>query len=129
MNSKEALERMLMLARPCAYEVREHRNSYCDMLENAIKQDLDRLEQLEKENKELIRTKNVILLNAKNYVLKNTELEKENQELKEVIKILKDKIEFEDLGEMQSGNMYRGYFNDCLDEEEVSSLKGVFRNG
>lgn len=52
MTSKEALGRLLMLARPCAYEVREHRNSYCDMLENVIKQDLDRLEQLEKELKD-----------------------------------------------------------------------------
>ena len=47
MTSKEALERILMLARPCDYEVREHRNNYCDMLENVIKKDLDRLEQLE----------------------------------------------------------------------------------
>lgn len=48
MTSKEALERLLLLARPCAYEVREHRNSYCDMLEKVVQQDLDRLEQLEK---------------------------------------------------------------------------------
>lgn len=48
MTSKEALERILMLARPCDYEVREHRNNYCDMLENVIKQDLERLEKLEK---------------------------------------------------------------------------------
>lgn len=48
MKSKEALGRLLMLARPCAYEVREHRNSYCDMLENTIKQDLERKEKLEK---------------------------------------------------------------------------------
>lgn len=48
MTSKEALERLLIIARPCAYEVREHRNSYCTMLENVIQQDLDRLGQLEK---------------------------------------------------------------------------------
>ena len=48
MTSREALERILMLARPCDYEVREHRNNYCDMLENVINQDLDRLEKLEK---------------------------------------------------------------------------------
>ena len=47
MSSKEALERILMLARPCDYEVREHRNNYCDMLENVIEKDLVRLEQLE----------------------------------------------------------------------------------
>ena len=55
-------------------------------------------------------------------------LQEENSKLKKVIEILKDKIEFEDLGEMQSGNMYRGYFNDCLDEEEVKSVKEVFGN-
>ena len=48
MRSKEALERLLMLARPCDYEVREHRNNYCDMLENVIKKDLDQLEECRK---------------------------------------------------------------------------------
>ena len=48
MSSKEALERILMLARPCDYEVREHRNNYCDMLENVIKKDLDLLEEYRK---------------------------------------------------------------------------------
>ena len=47
------------------------------------------------------------------------------EKLGKAIGILKDKIEFEDLGEMQSGNMYRGYFNDCLDNEEVNSIKEV----
>ena len=95
MNSKEALERILMLARPCAYEVREHRNNYCDMLENAIKQDLDRLEQLEKEN----------------------------QELKEAIKILKEKVEI------------NTYYLSLIDNEDgltiknYELLKKVFGNG
>ena len=53
MNSKEALERILMLARPCDYEVREHRNNYCDMLENVIKKDLDRLEEYRKTEEEI----------------------------------------------------------------------------
>lgn len=46
MKSKEALERLLFLARACDYEVREHRNSYCDMLEKIIEKDLDRLDKL-----------------------------------------------------------------------------------
>ena len=50
------------------------------------------------------------------------------EKLEKVVDILKDKIEFEDLGEMQSGNVYRGYFNDCLDDEEVNSIKEVFNN-
>lgn len=53
MRSKEALERLLMLARPCDYEVREHRNNYCDMLENAIKKDLDQLEEYRKIEEEI----------------------------------------------------------------------------
>ena len=53
MTSKEALERILMLARPCDYEVREHRNNYCDMLENVIKKDLDRLEEYRKAEEEI----------------------------------------------------------------------------
>ena len=128
MNSKEALERILMLARPCAYEVREHRNNYCDMLENAIKQDLDRLEQLEKENQRLKKVRDNYS-DQLNYVwnIVNS-LKDENTKPKQAIKILKDKIEFEDLGEMQGGNVYRGYFNDCLDEEQYELLKQVFES-
>lgn len=40
----------------------------------------------------------------------------------EALEVIKDKIEFEDLGEMPSGNIYRGYFNDCLDEEEYNKF-------
>ena len=53
MRSKEALERLLMLARPCDYEVREHRNNYCDVLENVIKKDLDQLEEYRKTEEEI----------------------------------------------------------------------------
>lgn len=53
MSNKEALERILMLARPCDYEVREHRNNYCDMLENVIKKDLDLLEEYKKIEEEI----------------------------------------------------------------------------
>lgn len=83
MTSKEALERLLMLARPCAYEVREHRNSYCDMLENAITQDLERLEQLEKDNKELRKA-------VKSWNDSIPKLIHENLKLKKAIEILKD---------------------------------------
>lgn len=79
------------------------------------------IEQLEKENQG-VKDDNTRLWHGLEYG--NNEISK----LKQAIKILKDKIEFEDLGEMQSGNMYRGYFNDCLDEEEVNSLKQVFES-
>ena len=48
MDSLEALERLLFLARACDYEVREHRKIYCDMLENTIKQDLELLKTIKK---------------------------------------------------------------------------------
>lgn len=116
----------------------------CDKkgLLRTIKQDLDRLEQLEKENQELKEENEFLETNIEEIEASNDrlvdkflELEKiylglvkEYTKLDQVINILKDKIEFEDLGEMQSGNVYRGYFNDCLDEEEVNSIKEVFGN-
>ena len=106
MTSKEALERVVVVS--------------AELL-TQILQNLERLEELEKENQT-----NKDFINVQNEVLKIKE--DEITELKKVIEILKDKIEFEDLGEMQSGNMYRGYFNDCLDEEEVKSVKEVFGN-
>ena len=50
------------------------------------------------------------------------------EKLEKAIEIIVSKIEFEDLGEMQSGNMYRGYFNDCFNEEEYELLKEVLKN-
>lgn len=86
MTSKEALNRLMILARPCDYEVREHRNSYCDRLENVIEQDLDRLEELENENFEL-RQK----LNTEEECV--VMLQKAIDKYKKVIKILKQHIE------------------------------------
>lgn len=100
------------------------------------------LGQLEKENQELKEENEFLETNIEEIEASNDrlvdkflELEKiylglvkEYTKLDQVINILKDKIEFEDLGEMQSGNVYRGYFNDCLDEEEVNSIKEVFGN-
>lgn len=94
MTSKEALNRLMILARPCAYEVREHRNSYCDRLENVIEQDLDRLETLELN----LDSEKYHLFNE-NQSLKNRveDLEicfkvrvKENEKLKKALEILKE---------------------------------------
>lgn len=41
----------------------------------------------------------------------------------EAWEVVKPKIKFEDLGEMQNGNMYRGYFDDCFDEEEYNKTE------
>ena len=156
MNSKEALRTIGNTAtkfiksdgigRPrIYYSIREMKKKEI----NIIKQDLDRLEKLEKANKNnegLVR-ENTDLINRnfelqdENKALKgNVKILEENKEtllklfdkameentkLKNAIKILKDKIEFEDLGEMQSGNVYRPYFNDCIDQEEYELLKSV----
>ena len=59
----------------------------------------------------------------------------ENKLLKEKLtryekafEILKDKLEFENLGEMQNGVMFRGYFEDCFSEEEYELLEDVMDN-
>lgn len=48
------------------------------------------------------------------------------QQIKNILEaweVVKPKIKFEDLGEMQNGNMYRGYFDDCFDEEEYNKTE------
>ena len=91
---------------------------------NCYKKLKAKYEKLEKENKLL---KDINEIN-KNIEVKSFELIKENIKCKRALDILKNKIEFEDLGEMQSGNVYRGYFNDCLDEEEYEQVKEVLSN-
>ena len=100
MTSKEALEKLSYI--PIYEEDIDiiFKGDLCEVYRNEvdiISKDLDRLEKLEKEN----------------------------NKFKKVIEILVSKIEFEDLGEMQSGYIYRGYFNDCFDEEEVKSIEEV----
>lgn len=87
MNSKEALDNLVHCKSITKCKECRHKD-LCTMERdyNIIKQDLDRLEQLEKENKELIRTQNVLLLNSKDYILKNMELEKKYQKLEETFK-------------------------------------------
>lgn len=118
--NREDLIKKLELAR-----VGSGTQTYNDVVLTLIKEETLELfkyiEQLEKENQG-VKDDNTRLWHGLEYG--NNEISK----LKQAIKILKDKIEFEDLGEMQSGNMYRGYFNDCLDEEEVNSLKQVFES-
>ena len=48
------------------------------------------------------------------------------QQIKTILEaweVVKPKIKFEDLGEMQNGNMYRGYFDDCFDEGEYNKTE------
>ena len=95
MNSKEALETIGMtktnniksesLSKPrVMYLVKELRKKEIQ----TIKQDLDRLEKLEKENQELVVNKNV----AQGIAIK---LKEENDKLKQALEILKYKFKFE----------------------------------
>ena len=141
MNSKEALEILNI-----AWSGRKDKDGYPNfddihMALYTLDKNLERLEKFAHENASLhteiesLQSENEIWKKAiensnKAYdvLMQNSNIQflNQNQEifkLKKVIEILKDKIEFEDLGEMQSGNMYRGYFNDCLDEEEYEILK------
>lgn len=77
MNSKECLEKIYD-----GYQYGMAGRSYYDI----IKQSLDRLEKLEKENQELLVNKNVAQGIA-------TKLKEENNKLKKVIKILKEAVD------------------------------------
>ena len=150
MNSKECLELAIL-----EYEketIDDENNQWVKNVLKGLKQIKQDLEQL----KELRKNHAKLLVQIAHLEEENEKLEKENQRLKKVrdnysdqlnyvwnivnslkdentkpkqaIKILKDKIEFEDLGEMQGGNVYRGYFNDCLDEEQYELLNQVFES-
>lgn len=135
--NREELMKKLVLAR-----VGNGTQTYNDVVLTLTKEEtlelLKHIEKLEKENSELLienerlDTRVVALEELCNINRKindlTTKAVEENTKLKQAINILKDKIEFEDLGEMQSENVYRGYFNDCLDEEEVNSLKEVLKD-
>ena len=47
---------------------------------------------------------------------------------KRAFEILKYKLEFENLGEMQNGVMFRGYFEDCFSEEEYELIEELMGN-
>lgn len=122
MTPKEALDRLLMLARPCYYEVREHRKIYCDMLENTINQALDRLEQLEiadRNNQNLVKT-NVELVN------KNLKLQNENQGLKEKAKKYDEIVNLKTTPNVIEKSL-ADYMNKCIAlEKENQELKEYF---
>lgn len=121
MNSKEALEILI-------YFVNGTGNKEKNIYYKTIKQDLDRVEQLEKENQELLVNKNVAQGIAIN-------LKEENDKLKKAIDILKDKFDIkishtiEDIPIIiisleETGEWY------CIDisEEQYNLLKEVIEN-
>ena len=131
MKSKEALENVktapsFMGGNPKYWT---YLNSQFPFLEDieTIKQDLDRLEQLEKENQELVVNKNV----AQGIAIK---LKEENDRLKKALEILKDKFKFE-LGVSVVKEKYyysleflynNQYFT--ISQEEYKLLKEVLDN-
>ena len=115
MNSKEAFQQVLN-------KVRNTSRWYEDELK-LIQQDLDKLENLEKENQEL---KNTILSLELDTCV--PELRKENTKLKNIIKILKDTL---DPSVMEYNSMYiitTLMYNTFLTKEEYELLKETFEN-
>lgn len=116
MNSKEAFNELKR-----EISVRGNLSTFQKRCFDIIQQDLDRLEKLEKENQELNTRYSIleILERADNNII---------NKLIKFINILKYNLEFGDLGEMQNGNMYRGYFLDCFNQQEYELLKEVLSN-
>lgn len=52
---------------------------------------------------------------------------RELMKYKRAFEILKDNLQFENLGEMQSGIVFRGYFEDCFNEEEYELLEELMK--
>ena len=139
LNSKEALERLLEMA----IENGLWKSGLVEDLENTIKQDLDRLEKLEKENEklkcknhDLLDEKLEIVLNNYNQSMGIVELMRIFIEFKKVIKILKDKNV--DIYELLKSKNIVDYNNltwsrydfggDELTQEEYDLLKEVLEN-
>lgn len=52
----------------------------------------------------------------------------QNLKYKRAFEILKDNLQFENLGEMQSGIVFRGYFEDCFNEDEKELLEELMKD-
>ena len=138
MNSKKALENIkyapgFMGGHSRYKSVLESRIPFLEDIE-IIKQDLDKLENLEKENQEL---KNTILSLELDTCI--PELRKENSKLKEVIKILEDNLQLvlkQDIDplinrkiyEVEISRNYKIYSGFKITQEEYELLKEVFEN-
>lgn len=123
LNSKEALKKLKSM--PTCSECELYGSCFdkplCNELYNTIKQDLDKLESLERFKKRLLEDTN--------------KLYNENQKLKKVIEILKEKI-IDKCKILNSKNVeeYNNYvlcgfdFFDILTPEEYELLKEVLEN-
>ena len=130
MTSKECLERLLKIAyvepgptkeKFITYAREIEHNKKCSDLYNTIKQDLDRLEELEKEN-QVLREKVNHFKNVKNRYRRNEKfVEKENAKLKNAIDIFKRKMIIVKLRD----NEYIIHGNEYITKEQYELLKEV----
>lgn len=131
MTSKEALEYLTSKVFTGGNSILETEAEICA---NVIKQDLERLKALEKENKEYfeIITKQAYLLNNKHIDRPFIEiLQQENEKLKKAIEIIKNKLELEfNLDEYWKGVHYHLWSeNGCeITKQEYELLKEVLDN-
>ena len=115
MTSKEALKQLNnFISRE--KHINSERNKTINECINTIKQDLERLETLEKQNEELfgICAKQAYIINNKHIDKTfNEELQEENEKLKKVIEIIKNKRVNLNLL-FQEPNTLEAYNNYCL---------------
>ena len=119
MTDKELLDTIYIKLESYATNLND---TYNDLVQN----DLD--EELEWSANEIMNEKIVVY----DLMYKIPKLEEKIELLtkyKRAFEILKDKLEFENLGEMQNGVMFRGYFEDCFSEEEYELLEELMSDG
>lgn len=119
MTSKEALERLYL----GLYSTKENANYY-----DLVLQDIERKEQLEKENQELKEEYDELLDNKLELIVKNKQqdmfvdkLIKENEKLKNVIYIAKNIIDWKH-------KIYYWYEHNFITEAEYDLLKEILEN-
>ena len=127
MNSKETLNKMydyIMIDNDMGLMDNEETEALTKDY-NIIKQDLERLEKLEKENQEL-KEKCKLLEENKETILTTLESSvQENVKLKKVIEILKDELEISFEDTTQEGNGYWVVLQNWSGEEECEAQESI----
>ena len=129
MNSKEALKKLFFDNEDIKVDITLNDRKVCEIY-NTIKQDLDRLEKLEKENKELRKSIKSWNENAGNLLKENTKLKKAIDYLKDNFKLKISESYNED------GTIKYILFSDrtalkyglIVREENIELLKEVLKN-
>lgn len=133
MNSKEALEKLYNIScvQPgpvkeqfITYEKEIKHNRTTGDLYDIIKQDLERLEMLEKQNKLLNETKNCV-----DKVIEDLgKINEENTKLKKAIEILKDKLKLHHIKHSKLYTMWCIGTSTKLSKQEYNLLEEVLEN-